>query len=67
MNNLLIALLLCLLVGLAIGFVVGYVLGRDIGSKPVRNDITLSTAEAIDMPKAKCLDEWREDLDDPEG
>lgn len=67
MNYLLIALLLCLLIGLAIGFVVGYVLGRDIGSKPVRNDMTLETMEAIDMPKTAADDVWREDLDDPEG
>lgn len=67
MDNLLIALLLCLLVGLAVGFIVGYVLGRDIGSKPLREDMTLDTMKAIDIPKMAADDVWRDDLDDPEG
>lgn len=65
--NLLIALLLCLLVGIVTGFIIGFVLGHDLAERPVKDDMTLETMEAIDIPKMAADDVWREDLDDPEG
>lgn len=67
MGVLMLGLLACTTVGIIFGFIVGFVLGFDAGKSHrdyQRNDIPVAGLE--DMPKTKCADEWRDDLDDPE-
>lgn len=67
MSILMIALLLCTLIGILTGFIVGFVLGYDAGKSHrdyKRNDIPVAGME--DMPKTKCAEEWRDDLENPE-
>lgn len=68
MSVLMIALLLCTVVGILIGAIIGFVLGYDFAKSRKdynREDLPVSGIE--NMPKTKALDEWREDIEGPEG